>query len=107
MAIDLDAKAIVVNSLSGRTARMVSRFRCPIDILGTTTSQKVWRKLNLSWGVKPVLCEEFSSLEVMLYNSLKEAKRMFNLQKGDNVVLTGGQINGKSGNTNLIKVEEI
>ena len=107
MAIDLDAKAIVVNSLSGRTARMVSRFRCPIDILGTTTSQKVWRKLNLSWGVKPVLCEEFSSLEVMLYNSLKEAKRMFNLQKGDNVVLTSGQINGKSGNTNLIKVEEI
>lgn len=107
MAIDLDAKAIVVNSLSGRTARMVSRFRCPIDILGTTTSEKVWRKLNLSWGVKPMLCEEFSSLEVMLYNSLKDAENVFNLNKGDNVVLTGGQINGKSGNTNLIKVEEI
>lgn len=107
MAIDLNAKAIVVNSISGRTARMVSRFRCPIDILGTTTSEKVWRKLNLSWGVKPVLCEEFSSIEVMLYNSLKQAKEVFNLQKNDNVVLTGGQINGKSGNTNTIKVEQI
>lgn len=107
MAIDLNAKAIVVNSISGRTARMVSRFRCPIPILGTTTSQKVLRKLNLSWGVKPVLCEEFSSLEVMLYNNLKEAKEIFGLQKGDNVVLTGGQMNGKSGNTNLIKVEQI
>ena len=107
MAIDLGAKAIVVNSISGTTARMVSRFRCPMDILGTTTSEKVWRKLNLSWGVMPALCEEFSSIDVMLYNSLKEAKEVFNLQSGDNVILTGGQINGKSGNTNLIKVEQI
>ncbi len=107
MTIDLDAKCIVVNSLSGKTARMVSRFRCPVDILGTTTSEKVWRKLNLSWGVTPVLCEEFSSVEVMFYSSLNQAKEIFNLKKDDNVVLTGGQINGKSGNSNIIKIEQI
>ncbi len=107
MAIDLNAKGIVVNSISGRTARMVSRFRCPVDILGTTTSEKVWRKLNLSWGVTPVLCEEFSSMEVMFYNALKQAKEIFHLEKGDNVVLTGGQINGKTGNSNIIKIEQI
>ena len=107
MAIDLGAKCIVVNSISGRTARMVSRFRCPVDILGTTTSEKVWRKLNLSWGVKPELCEEFSSVEVMFYSALKQAKKAFNLEKDDNVVLTGGQINGKSGNSNIIKIEKI
>ena len=107
MAIDLKAKGIVVNSISGRTARMISRFRCAVDILGTTTSEKVWRKLNLSWGVKPMMCEEYYSVEVMFYNSLKQAKETFNLEKGDNVVLTGGQINGKSGNTNIIKIEQI
>ena len=107
MAIDLKAKGIVVNSISGRTARMISRFRCAVDILGTTTSEKVWRKLNLSWGVKPMMCEEYFSVEVMFYNSLKQAKEVFNLEKGDNVVLTGGQINGKSGNTNIIKIEQI
>ncbi len=107
MAIDLDAKGIVVNSISGKTARMVSRFRCPVDILGTTTSEKVWRKLNLSWGVTPVMCEEFSSVEVMFYSSLKQAKELFDLKQNDNVVLTGGQINGKSGNTNIIKIEQI
>ena len=107
MAIDLKAKGIVVNSISGRTARMISRFRCAVDILGTTTSEKVWRKLNLSWGVKPMMCEEYFSVEVMFYNSLKQAKEIFNLEKGDNVVLTGGQINGKSGNTNIIKIEQI
>lgn len=107
MAIDLNAKGIVVNSISGRTARMVSRFRCPVDILGTTTSEKVWRKLNLSWGVTPVICEEFSSVEVMFYSSLKSARATFDLKENDNVVLTGGQINGKSGNTNIIRIEQI
>ncbi|MCM1282907.1 MAG: pyruvate kinase [Muribaculaceae bacterium] len=107
MAIDVQAKGIVVSSLSGRTARMVSRFRCPVDILGMTTSEKAWRKLNLSWGVTPVHCEEYSSMEVMFYNAVKRAKEVLHLEKGDNVVLTGGLINGQTGNTNVIKVERI
>ncbi len=107
LAVDLNAKSIVVNSISGVTARMVSRFRCPVDILGATTCEKVWRKLNLSWGVTPIMCEEFSSIEVMFYSSMKLAKEVYNLKKGDNVVLTGGQINGKSWNTNTIKIEQV
>jgi len=105
MAIDLDAKCIVVNSISGRTARMVSRFRAPTDIIGMTTDERVWRKLNLSWGVTPVLSEEYSSSEVMYYQALRAAVKTLSLKSGDNVVLTGGQINGIPGNTNTIKVE--
>ncbi len=107
MAIDVNAKCIVVNSKSGSTARMVSRFRCPADIVGMTTSVKAWRKLNLSWGVTPILCDEYPSIEVVFFQSLKAAERTFSLSKGDNVVLTGGQINGPSGNTNTIKVETV
>ena len=107
MAVDVDAKAIVVNSISGRTARMVSRFRCPVCIIGTTTDERAWRKLNLSWGVTPVLTESYSSLDVMFWQDVKIARELFGLQKGDNVVLTGGQINGEPGNTNTIKVESI
>ena len=107
MAIDVGAKVIVVNSISGRTARMVSRFRCPADIMGMTTSERAWRKLNLSWGVTPVISEEYNSIEVVFFQSLKAAKRVFSLCKGDNVVLTGGMINGEPGNTNTIKVETI
>ena len=105
MAIDVNAKAIVVNSISGGTARMVSRFRCPVDIIGTTTNERVWRKLNLSWGVTPVLTESYSSMDVMFWQDLKIAREIFTLEPGDNVVLTGGQINGDPGNTNTIKVE--
>ena len=107
MAIDVKAKCIVVNSITGKTARMVSRFRCPAEIIGVTTDIKAWRQLNLSWGVTPVLEEEYNSLDILFYQSLNQAKRILNLQSGDNVVLTAGPINGQNGNTNTIKVEQI
>ena len=107
MAIDVNAKAIVVCSVSGTTARMVSRFRCPVDIIGMTTDPKIWRKLGLSWGVTPVLSEEFNSMDVMFHYARASAKKVLGLQQGDNVVLTGGPIYGQSGNTNTIKVEMI
>lgn len=107
MAIDTNSKGIVISSLSGKTVRMVSRFRCPVDIIGMTTSEKAWRKLNLSWGVTPVLSEEFNSVDVMFYHALNHAKSVFNLEKGDNVVLTGGQTSGVSGNTNTIRLETV
>ena len=107
MAMDVLAKAIIVNSLSGQTARMVSRFRAPIDIIGTTTDEKVWRKLNLSWGVTPVLTEEYDSAEVMFYNTAKDAKRVLGLSRGDQVVITGGHTLGRHGSTNMIRISEI
>ncbi len=107
MAIDVDAKGIVVSSVSGKTAMMVSRFRCPVPIIGITTDEKVWRKLAMSWGVYPTLSDQFTSMDVMFYHALAAARGILGLQKGDRVVLTGGPINGKTGNTNTIKVEEI
>ena len=86
---------------------MVSRFRCPVDIIGMTINEKAWRKLNLSWGVTPILSEEFNSVEVLFYRELIEAVRVKKLKKGDNVVLTGGLINGNPGNTNMIKLETV
>lgn len=107
MAIDVKAKCIVVNSMTGRTARMVSRFRCPADILGITTSEKAWRQLNLSWGITPVMTEEYGAIDIVFYEALKSAKKTFSLKKGDNVVMTGGQINGGPGNTNMIRVDVV
>ena len=107
MALDLNAKAIAVSSVSGRTAMLVSRFRTPVDILGITTDRKIWRRLSMSWGVTPVMSEQFGSMDVMFYYALKVAKDTLKLQPGDNVILTGGPINGQCGNTNTIKVERI
>lgn len=107
MSIDLGAKAIVVCTLSGSTARMVSRFRSPVDILAVTTNEKTCRKLALSWGVTPVMCDVFDSTDVLFFTAKKLAEKTFGLSKGDKIVITGGMTNGVSGNTNILKVETI
>ena len=107
LAIDIDAKLIVVCSRSGRTARMVSRFRCPKPIIGMTTDEKVWRKLALSWAVIPAMSEEFQSADVLFYHAVAIAKKSGLVDPGDVIVITGGQVNGKSGNTSLVKFETI
>ena len=107
MASDIEAQGIAVCSLSGKTVRMVSRFRSPMPILGLTTSEKTWRKLGMSWGVTPVMVEWYNSTDVLFYEATKEARRVLSLKPGDKVVITGGMTNGVSGNTNLIKIETI
>ena len=107
MAIDIGAKAIAVCSMSGMTVRMVSRFRPAVDIVGFTTNEKAWRKLALSWGVLPVLNEEYPSSEVMFYTAGKKTKEKLHLKSGDNIIVVGGTTSGKSGETNTIRIERL
>lgn len=107
LAKDLNAKAIVVCTRTGGTARMVSRFRPNINIIGITTDVHAYRQLALSWGVKPALTDEYSSIDILFYFAKQIAKKSGLVQKGDTIVITGGTPNGKSGNSNLINVETI
>lgn len=105
MANDVHAKAIVVNTLSGKTARMVSRFRPAADIVGFTTSEKTWRKLALSWGVTPQLSPVYDGITSMFTATAQETKKLLGLKAGDKIVLTGGLTDGTSGNTDLVKIQ--
>ncbi len=107
LAKDLNAKAIVVCTRTGGTARKVSRFRPNINIIGITTDIHAYRKLALSWGVLPAMAEEYTSLDILFYFAKETAKKSGLVKKGDTIVITGGTPNGKSGNSNLINVETI
>ncbi len=107
MSMDMNAKAIVVCSMSGKTARMVSRFRSPVDIVALSVYEKAFHQLALSWGVVPVMCEIYPSLEVLFYTATKLAKDALNLQKGDKVIITGGSRMSEVGTTNTIRFETI
>ncbi|HIU62026.1 MAG TPA: pyruvate kinase [Candidatus Coproplasma excrementigallinarum] len=107
LAQDIGAKLIVACTRSGYTAKLVSRFRPMIDIIGMTTDERAYRKLALSWGVIPVMSEEFSSVDVLFHFGKCAAIATGLVKKGDKIVLTGGKPNGKSGNANLISVETI
>lgn len=107
LASDVKAKAIVVCTRTGGTAKMVSRFRPLIDIIGMTTDPRSYQKLALSWGVYPALSEEYHSVDVLFHFAKQAAKDSGIVQQGDVIVITGGTPNGKSGNSNLINIESI
>ena len=104
MSIDLNAKCIVVNSISGTTAKKISRFRSPADILGATTDASACRRLALNWGVTPILVEDVDSQEEMFRLDLEGAIDHMDLQPGDNIIATAGTIGCGAGNTDIIKL---
>ncbi len=105
MAGDLNAAAIITVSKSGRTARMVSKYRPDCPIVGTCLTKRVYRQLALSWGVIPLLLEEKDDAEELFDYAVTQAEAAGIISKGDVVVLTAGVPLGVSGTTNLIKVQ--
>lgn len=103
-AHDLNAKAIITVTKSGRTARMISRYRPECDIIGCTTYPAICRQMNLSWGVTPVLIEEEQDTFELFENAIKVTEQAGYLKRDDLVVITAGVPLGMSGTTNMIKV---
>ena len=103
-AMDLNAAAIITVSNSGRTARMVSKYRPSCPIIGCSVNKDVCRKLNLSWGVTPILVELKDNSDELFDHAVDKAEAMGLIQQGEIVVITAGVPLGISGTTNLIKV---
>ena len=106
-AYDLNASAIVTVTKSGRSARMISRYRPACDIVAGSTSKKVCRQINMSWGVTPVLVEEKNDVFELFDHAIQVAKEKGVLKSGDIAVITSGVPMGVSGTTNMIKVENV
>jgi pyruvate kinase len=106
-AMDLKAGAIVTVTHSGRTARMISRFRPSCPIIATTVFPRPYRQLSLSWGVLPFLVEMVDTTEKMFDLALAKAQESGLVGIGDTVVITGGSPVGMSGTTNILKVANV
>lgn len=103
-AIDLKAKAILVVSKTGRTARMISKYRPACPIGAGSTSEQVCRQLSLSWGVFPMKVREEYSSEILCLRAVEAAEKNGLVEEGDMVVFAGGIPLGIPGRTNLIRV---
>ncbi len=104
-ALDLNAKAIVTVTKSGRSARMISRYRPTSDIISCATTEKVCRQLSLTWGVTPLLIKEEKEVFNLFDRAIQAAEKMKLLEKGDLTVITSGVPIGVSGTTNMMKVQ--
>lgn len=104
-AHDLKAAAIVTVTKSGLTARLISRFRPEIDIIGCSPFPKACRHMSMSWGVTPILIDEKENTDELLSHAVEEVFRKGMVKYGDLVVITAGLPVGVSGTTNMLKVQ--
>lgn len=106
-AHDLNASGIITVTKSGRTARMISRYRPECDIFGCSTYPNVCRQLNMSWGVTPVLIDEQQDTFELFENAVKLISDKGYMKLDDIAVITAGVPLGISGTTNMIKVHRV
>ena len=105
IAAQLDAAAIMTLTKTGATARNVSKFRPKTPILAITPHVYVARRLQLVWGVKPLLVLDLSSATQTFQAAINVAQEKNWLAAGNLVVMTAGTLQGVAGSTDLIKVE--
>jgi len=108
LAHNIGAKFIVALTLTGFTARVISRFRPAQKILAFTPDEKVFNQLNLVFGVRPVLLKEkFERLSQVSAMAKEYFLKNKIAKKGDNIVIVAGTPFGKNGSTNTILAEKV
>lgn len=107
IAEQLGADAIMTLTKTGSTARNVSKFRPQTPILAVTPHVDVARRLQLVWGVKPLLVLDLPSAGQTFQAAINVAQEKQLLSQGDLVVMSAGTLQGIAGSTDLIKVEVV
>ena len=104
-AADLKAAAIVAVSKSGRTVSRIAKYLPVCPIIGCTTDERVYRQLNLLWGVTPVVMEEANTADELFDHAVELAEQKGLIARGELVVIAAGVPVGLSGTTNMMKVQ--
>ncbi len=107
IAHDLSCAAILTASATGRTARVVSRYRPRAPIICATNRADTYQRLALVWGVQSVMVEIADDSDSMMQACIDAADKTGQVQTDDIVVITGGVPVGRPGSTNFIKIHRI
>jgi len=104
---ELSAKLVLSASMSGDTARLISRYRPELPITVGTNNKRAQRQLNLSWGVVPFILPECKTIEELVERSTLQLKRRNLVKSEDKIIVVAGEPVGQPGQINLLEVKEI
>ena len=106
-AMNLDVNAILAPTVSGHTARVISKYRPKAPIIAVTFDERVSRSLALVWGVSSIVGDVAYTTDKVLNVAIDRGLETNLLKNGDRVIITAGVPVGKSGTTNMMKVHVI
>ncbi len=103
----IGAKYLVAFTLSGDTAKRLSRYRSAVPILAFTTDPSVRSQLALSWGVETFLAPEVEHTDDMVRQVDEALLDIGRCQEGDQVVIVAGSPPGIPGSTNALRIHRM
>lgn len=111
-AHDLEAVAVVTPTITGFTARMLSKWRPAAHIMGMSPSMSVVRQMMIYWGVKPIWSHRADSTDELIESSVDELKNLNLVKAGDLIVVTAGVVSyanrhEPAAQTNIMRVVPI
>jgi pyruvate kinase len=106
-ANELRLDALVVPTLSGRSARLVSAHRPNVPIYALSPGRETVRRCGLMWGVEAASIRRFEKTEELIAESARRVRDLGWVKRGDRIGITAGLPSGKPGTTSLLQVQEI
>ncbi len=103
----IKAKAIVVGTATGKTAKIISAFRPKARVIAITHDEITRNQLSIVWGSEPLIVRSTTNFNIFYEHVMEEIARGHNLKKGDKVVIVVGTTAGLSGTTNTIKIATV
>jgi pyruvate kinase len=104
---EVESRFIVTLTESGRTARMIARYRPAERVIALTLTEETAQKLTLTFGCYPIVVEKFNTVPEIMSVVRKTALEHDLAVTGDKVVVVGGMPFGTIQETNMILVETI
>lgn len=104
---DANVKAIVAFTISGYTARLISKERPRVPVFALTPHETVYRRLTLLWGVTPLLCDYVEDVEGMIAEVERTGEQTGIIAPGSDIVIVGSLPVPAHGPTNFLKLHRI
>ena len=103
----LNCKAIIAPTVSGYTARKMSRFKPKCPVIAISTNPETLRSLSIYFGVCPIYIENLKSLDDIVEQAKKIAMNNVDIKNGDKIIITGGYPFKEIRHTNFVEIEEL
>ena len=105
-ARELHLDALVIPTLSGRSARLISAHRPNVPIYALSPGRETVRRCGLMWGVQAASMRRYEVTEELIAASARRVVELGWCKPGDRVGITAGLPSGKPGTTSLLQIQE-
>jgi pyruvate kinase len=106
-ARELGLAALVIPTLSGRSARLVSAHRPEVPIYALSPGRETVRRCGLMWGVQAASMRRFEVTEELIADAARRVVELGWLKPGQRVGITAGLPSGRPGTTSLIQIQTV